>query len=266
MPAAARRDRRHARGVGRPGRRPGPTIYRNPVSRAVGDTYADPDVVRGKDGWWYAYATSDPLRTGETTRHYIPMSRSRDLVHWTYAGDAFSPAKLPSWADTTTHDHTASLWAPDVHYVTASGGCTTSSPRRAVTPTTDAEVNDNAIGMATAPTPLGPWTDSGAPVVGPRRVVGEQLPLDLRPRRGARHRRQRAHLLRLVLRRDLRADARPQRQARRRRREADRHRQQVRGHLHQAQGRRTGTCSPRRPTAAPARPPGTASRSGARGR
>ena len=76
-----------------------PTVYRNPVSRAVGDTYADPDVVRGKDGWWYAYATSDPLRSGETTRHYIPMSRSRDLVHWTYAGDAFSPAKLPSWAD-----------------------------------------------------------------------------------------------------------------------------------------------------------------------
>src|SRR3954447_21868954 len=28
--------------------------------------------------------------------------------------------------------------------------------------------DDNAIGMATAPTPLGPWADSGAPVVGPR--------------------------------------------------------------------------------------------------
>ena len=28
--------------------------------------------------------------------------------------------------------------------------------------------NDNAIGVATAPTPAGPWTDSGAPVVGPR--------------------------------------------------------------------------------------------------
>ena len=28
---------------------------------------------------------------------------------------------------------------------------------------------DNAIGVATAPTPTGPWTDSGAPLVGPRR-------------------------------------------------------------------------------------------------
>src|SRR5215203_6194009 len=54
------------------------TVYRNPVSRSFSDTYADPDVVRGKDGWWYAYGTSDPLRSGEVARHYIPMSRSRD--------------------------------------------------------------------------------------------------------------------------------------------------------------------------------------------
>src|SRR3954452_6190907 len=66
------------------------TVYRNPVSRSFADTYADPDVVRGKDGWWYAYATSDPLRSGETSPHYIPMSRSRDLVHWQYVRDAFS--------------------------------------------------------------------------------------------------------------------------------------------------------------------------------
>ncbi len=147
------------------------TTYRNPVSRAVGDTYADPDVVRGKDGWWYAYATSDPLRSGETTRHYIPMSRSRDLVHWSYAGDAFSAAKLPSWADTTTPDHTASLWAPDVHYVNGQWRMyyvVTETRGTGVAPTE--EVNDNAIGLATAPTPLGPWTDSGGPVVGPRRA------------------------------------------------------------------------------------------------
>ncbi len=31
------------------------------------------------------------------------------------------------------------------------------------------EPNDNAIGVATAPTPTGPWKDSGGPVVGPRR-------------------------------------------------------------------------------------------------
>jgi len=145
------------------------TTYQNPVSRSFADTYADPAVVRGNDGWWYAYATSDPLRAGQP-RHLIPMSKSRDLVHWQFAGDAFTT--LPSWADTTTPDHMASMWAPDVHY--AGHGqwrmyyVVTETKGTHAAPTE--EVNDNAIGMATAPSPLGPWTDSGAPVVGPRRV------------------------------------------------------------------------------------------------
>jgi arabinan endo-1,5-alpha-L-arabinosidase len=138
------------------------TVYRNPVSRTVGDTYADPDVVRGADGWWYAYATSDPLHSGETTPDYIPMSKSADLVHWQYAGDAFSPATLPSWADTANG---AALWAPDVHYAGGQWRMYYVVTRTTVTP----DLDDNAIGMATAPSPLGPWTDSGAPVVGPRR-------------------------------------------------------------------------------------------------
>src|SRR3954471_292664 len=54
------------------------TTYRNPVSRSFADTYADPDVVRGKDGWWYAYATTDPLRAGETTPHLTTMSKLDD--------------------------------------------------------------------------------------------------------------------------------------------------------------------------------------------
>jgi arabinan endo-1,5-alpha-L-arabinosidase len=145
-----------------------PTTYRNPVSRSFADTYADPDVVRGRDGWWYAYATSDPLRSGGD-RHLIPMSKSRDLVHWQFAGDAFTA--LPSWADTTTKDHMASMWAPDVHYAGGQWRMYYVVTETRGTPTADAEVNDNAIGMATAPTPLGPWTDSGGPVVGPRRVA-----------------------------------------------------------------------------------------------
>jgi arabinan endo-1,5-alpha-L-arabinosidase len=138
------------------------TVYRNPVSASFADTYADPDVVRGRNGWWYAYATSDPLRSGERTRHDIPMSKSRDLVHWTYAGDAFTQATLPSWADTAND---AALWAPDVHYAGGQWRMYYVVTRTTVTP----DLDDNAIGMATAPTPLGPWTDSGAPVVGPRR-------------------------------------------------------------------------------------------------
>ena len=39
--------------------------YTNPVSRGFADTFADPSLIRGKDGYWYSYGTSDPLREGE---------------------------------------------------------------------------------------------------------------------------------------------------------------------------------------------------------
>ena len=134
--------------------------YRNPVSAAFADTFADPSLVRGKDGWWYAFGTSDPLREGEETAHVLPISRSRDLLVWEYLRDAM-PTK-PAWADTARG---ASLWAPDIRYVNGEYRL-----YYVVTETTlTDEPNDNAIGMATAPTPAGPWTDSGAPVVGPRR-------------------------------------------------------------------------------------------------
>jgi hypothetical protein len=131
--------------------------YRNPVSAPFADTFADPSLIRGKDGWWYAYATSDPLHEGEGHPHLIPTAKSRDLVHWTYVGDAFTTR--PSWADTD-----AALWAPDIRYVNGQYRMYYVVTQTTVTPNR----NDNAIGMATAPTPTGPWTDSGAPVVRPR--------------------------------------------------------------------------------------------------
>jgi arabinan endo-1,5-alpha-L-arabinosidase len=136
------------------------TTYRNPVSRAFADTFADPAVIHAKDGWWYAYGTTDPLREGERTRHFIPTARSRDLVDWTYVGDAFTEATLPDWAAPD-----AALWAPDIRYLDGRYVLYYVVTQTTVTP----EPNDNAIGVATAPTPTGPWTDSGAPVVGPRR-------------------------------------------------------------------------------------------------
>src|SRR3954471_7444826 len=133
--------------------------YMNPVSKTFADTFADPSLLRGKDGWWYAYGTSDPLREGEGTAHRIPIARSSDLVHWSYVGDAFGAATLPRWAAPD-----AGLWAPDIRYVDGQYRLYYVVTQTTVTP----GPNDNAIGMATAPTPAGPWTDSGAPVAGPR--------------------------------------------------------------------------------------------------
>jgi arabinan endo-1,5-alpha-L-arabinosidase len=142
------------------GAAPAPGTYTNPVSRDFADTFADPAVIKAKDGWWYAYGTTDPLREGEGTRHLIPTARSADLVDWTYVGDAFTETTLPGWAAPD-----AALWAPDIRYLDG-----TYYLYYVVTQTTVTdEPNDNAVGVATAPTPTGPWTDSGGPVVGPRR-------------------------------------------------------------------------------------------------
>ena len=76
--------------------------YRNPLPAtipATGDrveTFADPDVIQGRDGAYYAYGTTDPLNdrdrdaAGALRTHHIPTLRSTDLVHWTYVGDAFT--------------------------------------------------------------------------------------------------------------------------------------------------------------------------------
>jgi arabinan endo-1,5-alpha-L-arabinosidase len=139
-----------------------PPTYTNPVSAPAADTFADPSVIRGQDGAWYAYGTSDPLHAGETTPHPVPILRSGDLVHWSYAGDAFGAGHRPAWATPT-----AGLWAPDIRYLAGRYVMYFT-----VTDTTLNEGDDSAIGVATAPTPTGPWTDSGRPIVAPRPAPG----------------------------------------------------------------------------------------------
>jgi arabinan endo-1,5-alpha-L-arabinosidase len=124
---------------------------------------ADPSILRGQqpgDTYWYVYCTTDPLNdqdrdpNGNLNFHLMPMLKSNDLKHWTYAGDAF--ASRPSWVASN-----AGLWAPDIRffngqyylYYTASD---TSLPG-----------GGSAIGVATSTSPTGPWTDSGGPVVEP---------------------------------------------------------------------------------------------------
>ena len=140
--------------------------YTNPVSKDFADTYADPAVIKAKDGYWYAFGTSDPLREGQRRFRYIPISRSKDLVNWKYVGDAFANPQEVSWAA-----EDASIWAPDIRYFNGKYYMyyvvTQTDTRRFPN-----RRDDNAIGVATAPTPAGPWKDSGAPVVGPREGNG----------------------------------------------------------------------------------------------
>ncbi|MBU2662961.1 family 43 glycosylhydrolase [Actinoplanes bogorensis] len=137
----------------------GITASRNPVSAGFADTFADPVIVRGDDGLYYAYGTSDPLREGEKVTHRIPMARSSDLQRWTYVGDAFKT--LPPYASTS-----ASLWAPDVRRIGSRWVL------YATVTETSAGAGASAIGVATAPTPTGPWTWAPEPAVPPRAAPG----------------------------------------------------------------------------------------------
>ena len=158
--------------------RPLATTYSNPLAPEVPgggtvDSCADPLVLQGQqpgDRNWYMYCTTDPLNDddrdedGDLVFNRIPQMVSRDLVNWTYVGNAFT--EVPSWAAAG-----AALWAPDVVYsstfdqyymfvtvteTTAAGGGS------------DTCTGDSAIGVATSDDPTGPWTFSDQPVVRPR--------------------------------------------------------------------------------------------------
>lgn len=146
-----------------------PVTYRNPLQPTIpGDgiveSCADPTVIQGQEGEgrWYLYCTTDPLNdddrlaNGDLRFHLIPMLSSTDLVHWTYEGDAFTTR--PSYATGN-----AGLWAPEVVYHPETGDYLL---YYTVTETT-LPGGGSAIGVATGPTPLGPWTQADAPAVEP---------------------------------------------------------------------------------------------------
>jgi arabinan endo-1,5-alpha-L-arabinosidase len=70
------------------------TTYTNPISAGTVDTFPDPAMIRGKDGYWYAYGTTNPIlfSKGDGVEHTLPMLRSPDMMTWTYVGDAYTVA------------------------------------------------------------------------------------------------------------------------------------------------------------------------------
>ncbi|WP_166356012.1 family 43 glycosylhydrolase [Phytoactinopolyspora limicola] len=145
-------------GSARPGSGPAVTTQ-NPISAPFSDTYADPSLMRGKDGYWYMYATSDPLHSGPSEFGLMHMARTRDFAEWEYLGTIFDDDDRPAWTTSASY-----YWAPDIRYVDGQYFLYYTA-----TETVDDPGPWNySIGVATAPTPAGPWTDSGGPVVAPR--------------------------------------------------------------------------------------------------
>jgi len=161
-----------------------PGYYSNPLRpRITGDgvveSCADPTVIHGQtpgDNTWYMYCTTDPRNdqdfdaNNQPIFHRVPSMTSKDLVHWTYVGDAFQTP--PSWGDPG-----AFLWAPEVVYSKTFGKYymfvvvtdTTAAGGGSADPNCH---SDNAIGVATSTSPTGPWTFSDQPVVRPRDAGG----------------------------------------------------------------------------------------------
>ena len=158
--------------------RPLATQYNNPLAPDVPgdgtvDSCADPTVLHGQEAGdrnWYMYCTTDPLNdedrdaAGALVFNKIPQMVSRDLVNWTYVGNAFTAN--PTWAA-----EGANLWAPDVVYSSAFDKYymfVTVTETTAAGGGSDTCGGDSAIGVATSDDPTGPWTFSDQPVVRPR--------------------------------------------------------------------------------------------------
>lgn len=123
-----------------------PKSFTNPVLDA---DFPDPAVIHAPDGLYYAYATQTQ-REGSWIN--IQSARSADLVHWEYLGDALP--KKPDWASTTQD-----FWAPHVtrdgsRYIMYFSGKPNNSDER----------HGLCLGIATATSPTGPFTDVGHPL------------------------------------------------------------------------------------------------------
>ncbi|ADU29306.1 family 43 glycosylhydrolase [Evansella cellulosilytica] len=115
--------------------------FKNPVFEPV---LADPSIIKGEDGYYYAYGTEDDWGDGEGLRP-VPIVRSLDLINWEFIGHAFE--EKPNWKSE------GFLWAPDiVHFNDKYYLYYSVSIWHDPSP---------AIGVAIADHPAGPFEDQG---------------------------------------------------------------------------------------------------------
>ena len=145
----------------------GSTTFTNPLTLNINGgtavSCADPATIKAQTAGtntWYLYCTSDALYSGDPISHYINIFESKDLVTWTYDGNAFNG--LPSWAPM------GQLWAPAIKYFNGQYLLYYASP------SSNQDANGGAaIGVGISSSPKGPFVDHGTPVVEPEPTVGD---------------------------------------------------------------------------------------------
>lgn len=126
--------------------------YTNPV---LGTSAPDPTVMRADNGSFYMYSTEDVRN--------LPIYRSDNLVDWTLVGTAFTETSRPQWLPD------GGIWAPCIARI---GGKYVLYYAKSVW----GGEWDAGIGVATADSPEGPFTDSGCMFVS--RDIGIQNCID----------------------------------------------------------------------------------------
>ena len=109
--------------------------------------YGDPAVLKTDEGWWLVATSNDAPDA-------FPILHSDDLSHWEPKGFIFPVGYEPVWA--AKGRNTGDFWAPEV--ATVGDEYWTVFTARQTN-------NALAIGLARAPSPAGPWTDNGAPLI-----------------------------------------------------------------------------------------------------
>jgi hypothetical protein len=109
--------------------------------------YGDPAVLKTDEGWWLVATSNDAPDA-------FPILFSNDLEQWEPKGFIFPAGEEPCWA--ATGRNTADFWAPEMAKV-GEEYWTVFTARQLS--------NALAIGLARAPSPLGPWIDNGQPLV-----------------------------------------------------------------------------------------------------
>jgi hypothetical protein len=109
--------------------------------------YGDPAVLKDGEDYWLVATSNDAPDA-------FPILHSRDLKHWEPSGFVFPREQEPGWA--ATGRNTADFWAPEMGRIGDEYWLAFTARQR---------TNALAIGLARAPSPLGPWSDNGAPLV-----------------------------------------------------------------------------------------------------
>lgn len=113
--------------------------YSNPV---IDTNLPDPTVIRAQDGYFYLYSTEGRVRG-------VPIYRSANLVDWEFVGSAFTREGRPQW------NPKANIWAPDINYINGKYVLYYAK-------STWGGEWECGIGVATADSPAGPFTDQGS--------------------------------------------------------------------------------------------------------